>query len=435
MKRSFILLLVAALLFGAYDAQAQSKPTAKKKTTTTTKKKGKNVPPAKPKPVEIELPYNSNDCIFAIDLQPDVAFGPTTAPKGGGRIMDVMAEKNNPYVFDYEHNSVWYKFTVPYNGNLEIDITPTNPKDDYDFLLFKYTDVYFSNRIIENKVKPLAACLGTPDSTAKTGVPILGMHKDGTSQFITKKQTDGFLKSVPVRKGEVYYIALDNRIGTAGHTIKVGIQVESFDPTVLFYDPTLKRNVEVDLLIIEKNTDNRPIVKNPKFRGGKVKFVPGFNYTLYAQKPGYFSVYKDFNSNIFKEDTLMRFFLNKTVKGTSFPINDIYFNDDAQLLPESDTSLLNYISMFRNHNEISFMVKGYVQSYGIDIERDQQLSLSRAQAVKNFFVEHGIPAERITVSGMSQNEIKRSAAAALNKGQAFRDTKVELIITNVAPIQ
>ena len=144
---------------------------------------------------------------------------------------------------------------------------------------------------------------------------------------------------------------------------------------------------------------------------------------------------KDFNSNIFKEDTIMRFFLNKTVKGTSFPINDIYFNDDAQLLPESDTSLLNYISMFRNHNEISFMVKGYVQSYGIDIERDQQLSLSRAQAVKNFFVEHGIPAERITVSGMSQNEIKRSAAAALNKGQAFRDTKVELIITNVSPIQ
>ena len=37
--------------------------------------------------------------------------------------------------------------------DLEIDITPTNPKDDYDFLLFKYTDVYFSNRIIEESFK------------------------------------------------------------------------------------------------------------------------------------------------------------------------------------------------------------------------------------------------------------------------------------------
>jgi len=427
--RILTLVMVGLFLLTSYDVQAQNKNTSGKKTTSS--KNNKKTP--KPKPVDVELPANSNDCIFAIDLQPDIAFGPTVAPKGAGRIQDVMRDKSNPYVFEYEHNSTWYKFTVPYNGYLDVTITPTNAQDDYDFLIFKYTDSYFSNRIIEGKVKPVAACLSAIDTTGKN--PTMGMKKEGSQLYITKNSTENFVKSIPVRKGEIYYIALDNITGKAGHTIKVGITVDSFEPTVLFYDPTIKKNIEVDLLILEKNTDNRPIVKNPRFKGGKIKFVPGFSYTLYAKKDGYFSVYQEFNSNIFKEDTMLRCFMQKAVKGTRFSIADIYFDDDAQLLPESFEALSNYISMFRNHPEISFQVKGYVQSYGIDVERDQQLSLERAKTVKEYFVRNGIASDRITVAGMTQNEIKRSAAAALNRGQAFRDTKAELIITNVSPTE
>lgn len=432
MKRIIIAILALFLVAGINDLQAQSKGTGKKTNTSKSSKSKKPAP--KPKPADTPLPANSNDCIFAIELQPDVIFGPTTAPQGAGRVQDVMRDKNNPYVFEYEHNSVWYKFTVPYNGNLEIAITQNNPKDNYDFLVYKYTDNYFSNRIIEGKVKPVAACLNAVDSAAKAGTPQLGMKKDATKLFIDSKSREGFVKSIPVRKGEVYYIALDNQSANgSGHSIKVSIQVESFEPTIIFWDNDEKKRVEVDLLILEKNTDNRPIVKNAHYRGGKVKFVPGFNYTLYAKKDGYFSVYKEFNSNVFREDTLLRVLMNKTVKGTTFPISDVYFDDNGDLLPESDTALMNYISMFRNHNDITFQVKGFVQSYGVDLQRDMQLSLKRAQSVKNFFVQHGIADERITVAGMSQNEIKRSAAAALNKGQAFSATKIKLVITGIQP--
>ncbi len=168
MKRFITVLLACTLLLCAYDVQAQSKSGKSTKTSASSKKgKGKNVPEVKPTPTEVSLPYNSNDCIFAIDLPVDVAYGPTTAPKGAGRVQDVMREKNNPNVFEYEHNTTWYKFTVPYSGNLEFTITPTNAGDDYDYLLFKYTDVYFSNRIIEGKVKPIAANLGGLDSASQ----------------------------------------------------------------------------------------------------------------------------------------------------------------------------------------------------------------------------------------------------------------------------
>ena len=422
MKRIAALLLIVAIFGCSVDLQAQTKKKLTKKPVAT-----------KPKPVEVPLPENSNDCLFAIELQPDIVFGPTEAPQGGGRIQDVMADKNNPYVFDYEHNSCWFKFTVPYSGNFQLTITPTNHLDDYDFCIFKYTDAYFSNRLIEGKIKPIASNLSNVDTSSKTG--IIGMMPDGTKTFITKKMVDANVKSIAVKKGEVYYIALDNRTGTGGFSIVAGIQVESFEPMIRFYDPTLKKNVEVDLLILEKNTDNRPIIKNPKFRGGHVKFVPGFNYTLYAKADGYFSVYKEFNSNIFKDDTIMRFNLNRTVKGSTFSLSDVYFDDEGQLLPESHSTLEPYITMFRNHNDLTFQIKGFVPSYGVDIERDQQLSLKRAQSVRQYFIENGIAESRMTVAGMTQNEIKRSAAAALNKGQAFSQTKVEIIITGMGSEQ
>ena len=443
MKQTIVLsIIAAALFFGAGNAMAQNN-----------KNKNKNKKPVKPVQENVTLPANSNDCLFAVEIQPDVPFGPTTAPQGAGRQLEVMRDANNPHAFEFEHNSTWYKFTVPYSGNLEVSITPNSEWDDYDFMVYRYTDIYFSNHLIQNKIKPLASSLAKKDTTGiyaatpkdnkgnvkdkprsrRMTTATMGMNITGKKLFIGPNESEEFLKSIPVRKGEVYYIVLDNKSSKGdGHTIKVSIQVESFEPLVVFYDPVAKKNIDVDLLILEKNTDNRPIAKNPSFRGGKIKFVPGFNYALYAKKNGYFSVFKEFNSNIFKDDTLMRFIMNKTEKGTVFPIADIYFDDDANLLPESDTSLLNYMQMFKGHPEVTFQIKGYVQSYAVDIEADQKLSIARAQSVKEFFVAHGLSPEQITIAGMTQNEIKRSAAAALNKHQAFRDTKIELIITGIS---
>lgn len=444
MKRKiFIALLSVALVAMTFDAQGQS---------TRKSQKGKQNKPTKVEPENTPLPANSNDCLFAVELQPDVPFGPTTAPQGAGRIQEIMRDKNNPNIFEYEHNSTWYKFKVPYSGNLEISITPNNEWDDYDFLVYRYTDIYFSNHLIQNKIKPIAADLSLKDTTGvaaatpknKSGqvvakprsrrmtAPTMGMNAQGKKYFIKPNEDGQFLRSIPVKKGEIYYIVLDNKSSMGdGHTIKVSIQVESFEPMVLFYDPVAKKNIDVDLLILEKNTDNRPIVKSPTFKGGKIKFVPGFSYTLYAKKDGYFTVYKDFNSNIFKDDTLLRFIMNRTERGTVFPIADIYFDDEANLLPESDTSLLNYIQMFRGHPEVCFQVKGYVQAYAVDIEAEQKMSIARAQSVKEFFVKHGLNPDQITIAGMSQSEIKRAAAAAINKRQLFRDTKIELTITSM----
>ena len=167
MRHFLIAFLACALVFGAVDVQAQTgkkkKKSSKAKTEKTDKKtKKKTEEPAVP--AFVQLPANSNDCLFPITLEMDVPYGPTTAPDGAGRIQEIVVDKAHPNIFEREHNSVWYKFTVPYNGELEIAIWQQSPWDDYDFLVYRYTDVYFSNRLIENKLKPLAADLSSKDT-------------------------------------------------------------------------------------------------------------------------------------------------------------------------------------------------------------------------------------------------------------------------------
>ena len=473
MKRFIIALLSAAMIFGVCDVQAQSK---KKKSSS--KKKAPAPVVVEPEIKTVELPYNSNDCIFAIPLQVGTTFGPTTAPDGAGRIQEVKADKQHPNLFEYEHNSVWYKFTAPYNGDLEILIYQDNVWDDYDFLVYKNTGAYFSNNVIQNKQLPVAVNIAAIDSNAlaaealaaadgsknnrpagqgsgqqaqgrnrqqqeETPVyvapaapkPTIGMRVDAKEKMLTKKNTGAFIKSIPVRMGEEYFIVLDNCSPNGrGHTIEVNIHVDAFEPLVLFYDYKAKKYVDVDLIILERGGvgGERPIVKDQHFRGGRVKFVPGFNYTLYAKREGFFSIYREFNSSFFMRDTLMLYRMNRTEKGTIFQIKDVYFDAaGAELLPQSDTTLMNYVAMFRNHPDVTFMVKGYVQSYGVNPKADMLLSLDRAKAVKQFFVKNGIAEERITTTGMSQNEIKRMASAALDKGENFSDVKIELIITDM----
>ena len=474
MKRLMIALLACTLVLGvAPDVQAQSKKKSTRTTKTTkksgSKKKGtsvKKVAESKPvTPSEIELPLNSSDCLFAIPLQIDKPYGPTTAPDGSGRMMEVVADKAHPNLFEREHNSVWYKVAIPYNGNLVIDIVQEDVWDDYDFLVYKNTGQYFSNHVMLNKVLPVAVNLAAVDSATlsaaarqtaaakpKTTVnkkkeseePVIdlppeprstiGMTPDAKDKMLTKKQRGSFIKSVPVRMGEEYYIVLDNCAPNGkGHTIRVSIQVDAYEPLVLFYDKKGKRYVDVDLMILEKGGQGgeRPVIRNEHYRGGRVKFVPGFNYTLYAKRDGYFSVFREFNAqDLMMRDTIMLYQMERTERGSSFQIKDIYFEDgEAKLIAGYDSVLMDYVAMFRNHPDVTFLVKGYVQSYGVDSEADMLLSLERAKTVKEYFVNHGIDAKRITTAGMTKNEIKRAAAAALDKGGGFSGIKCELIIT------
>lgn len=434
------------------DVQAQKKGNSK----------GKSKKSAKTEKVTVALPYNSNDCLFAIPLDMDVTYGPTTAPSGAGRLMEITRDAKHPMLFEREHNTVWYKFNVPYNGYLDIEIVQEKPSDDYDFLIYKYTDAYFSNQMIQNKIAPVAACLSQVDSNLvkaaakkkttgaaaaapaapkaktskakKANVFHLGMKQYGSTAFMPRDSTNGVLKSIYVRSGETYYIVLDNQSNNGGgHSIKVSLKVDYFDPIVSFVDPNTKKSVDVDLLILEKGKTSREVAKNPTFKTGRIRFSPNFNYVLYAKRANYFTIYREFNSNMFLRDTLFTLPIHKASKGSTFTVYDIDFNEDGTALAEGSDSILNeYVMLFKNHPDVHFMIKGQVATYGeVTLEDDQRISLNRAQTVRDFFIANGIEAKRITVTGMTPAEIKRAGDAALTANGSLNKIKAQFVVTSV----
>ena len=445
MKQKIIIFIVMLVLvvpsvnevFGQAKKTTLSQTTKKTSTSSTSSKssknsKGKKGKKSKKEPIpEIELPYNSNDCLFAIELKADLAYGPAKSPQGGGRIMEIQRDAKNPFLFEVEHNTVWYRFEVPYSGKLYLDITPVDPKDDYDFLVYKYTDKYFTNSLIANRIKPVLANLSLPDSASKG---CIGISAKGKKTFIDKSMPDPYCAPIDVKVGDVYYIVLDQpNYAAKGHTIKARIHVESIEPKVVIYDPKLKKSVEAEVLLIEKNTDNRVLLKESAYKGGKFSLVPNFNYALYVKKDGYFSVYRDFNANLFREDTLLRVIMNKIEKGVKFQLSEVYFEEGGTvLMKESDSLLMIYVQKFLNHPEVDFNIKGYVNTYGFDPAADMQTSLERATAVKDFFVRNGIDESKITVSGMTKSDVKTMSNEMINKNKV-NTVKIEIIITGVKP--
>lgn len=433
MRKILFYLVFALCISPAFSQQQNPRRTTpaanRNQPSQQNKRKGA---PEKPKIKEVPLPYNSNDCLFALEVLADTTFGPTTPPNGGGRIMEIMRDPQNTNLFEYEHNTTWYKLEIPYTGRLVFDIVPNDPKNDYDFLLYKYTDQYFCNRVASKKVKPILSNLSKPDSASNGKI---GASEKGAKINISKTSTEAYTAAVPVVTGEVYYLVLDNVTPSGkGHSLKYGVYVDFIKPKIRFIDSKDRKQIPVEILLVEKNTDNRVLMNNKNFRGGEIRFVPGFDYALYLKKDGYFSHYEDFNSIKYIKDTLITIPMVRIERGAVFNVPDVYFDEGfSKLLSVSDTSLLNYVQMFENHPEINFEIKGYIQSYGFDVENDMKISLDRATSVMEFFVQHGIDPSRMTARGMTKKEIQIMSNEILNKNKPFSDKKIEIIVKSIDP--
>src|SRR5688572_5275229 len=83
------------------------------------------------------LSKNGNsDFNTAVEIK-DSIFGPINVTQGYGKKMEYR-HKDDYYMS--EENSAWFKFTIDYDTLLIFDLVPKDPRDDYDFILFKCPD-------------------------------------------------------------------------------------------------------------------------------------------------------------------------------------------------------------------------------------------------------------------------------------------------------
>lgn len=83
---------------------------------------------------------------------------------------------------------------------------------------------------------------------------------------------------------------------------------------------------------------------------------------------------------------------------------DAFFDFDKSVLkPEGKHKLDDIIAKLKNINLEAVVATGHTDSIGT-VAYNQKLSVRRAQAVKTYLVHHGVPADRIYISGKGKSQ-------------------------------
>ena len=169
---------------------------------------------------QIVLTAVSADCVGAIEIKDSIIA--ENSPDGYGKIFEYptsfFSYGQQDSVNEGEHNSVWYKFAIPYSCKLALDIIPFSIHDDYDFIIYKYTgnEKDFCEKIKNKQLKPERMIISQNDTTIGSRT---GLAYNKLKHTIAPGPGDSYGEVLDVKKDEVYYLQLDNVRKGKGHKL------------------------------------------------------------------------------------------------------------------------------------------------------------------------------------------------------------------------
>ncbi|MEM6803574.1 MAG: OmpA family protein [Bacteroidota bacterium] len=354
------------------------------------------------------------DCKDAICLKlsrDSTSFLSKGIPKGYGELQEITAPRKDPYFFQQEHHTSWYKFRSPFTGTISLEILPLDVRSDYDFILFKDTTGNFCERLIPERPRPLRSVISRndPNLDSKTGLSI-----DSLKTHIKEGPGSSFAKSIAVKKGERYYLVLDNVYG-GGH----GHRIDFFYyyPAKLFGDLSefgIEKPLEGTVSLLEKETGELiDSVKLLDTDQGRFKLNPLLEYgkrdMVKIESPTYFAEEIPYK----RSKKAIKIELLPSKKGAKVQFQTInFYGNSARFLPRSDDALALLRRTMEKHEQLQIQINGHVNAAGImrsatkeDLQRYQNLSQQRADAVKRYLSEHGIAGERIKTQGFGASQM------------------------------
>lgn len=349
----------------------------------------------------------ASDCNKAIRIILDKKgfYGPTVAPNGFGEIQEIKSNKKNDlYSFEKEHNSAWYYFIAPINGTLAFTIYPTNLNDDYDFSLFKTTDTCFCKDLLEKKVTPVRT------NISRTGLGesgITGLNSQGKNSFFSAGKGKPFSKSIEVKKGERYYLVLDNVYPNGdGHTIEIGYEKEANISGIVLDE----QNKPIKAEVILEDTKGNEVKKTfsdsetGKYTLNTTVFINTNYNVVYLQDSSFVKISEIKADNLEKNNYKLndiRIVLLKLKKGTRYQIDAInFYPGSIEPLPEAYSSMKSLLRLMKKNPKMIISIEGHVTDpWNKNSDYDLKISNGRAKTILNYFIEKGIEKERMSSIG------------------------------------
>lgn len=358
-----------------------------------------------------QIAADCKDAIYLKLSRDSTSFLSRGIPQGYGELQEITAPRKDPYFFQKEHHTAWYKFRSPFSGTLSLEILPFDINSDYDFILFKDTIGNFCERLIPERPLSLRSVISRndPKLSSKTGLSI-----DSLKTHIKEGPGSSFAKSIKVKKGERFYIVLDNVYGGGdGHRIDFFY----YYPAKLFGDISefgMEKPLEGTVSLLEKETGE--IIDSVKLLAadqGRFTLNPlleyGKKYVVKIESSEYFA--EEIPYKRAKKALKIKLLPSKKGAKIQFETINFYGNSD-RFLPSSTDALELMLRMMEKHEQLQIQVNGHVNAAGImrsatkeDLLRYQDLSERRATAVKKYLINHGIGEERIFAKGFGASQM------------------------------
>jgi len=218
--------------------------------------------------------------------------------------------------------------------------------------------------------------------------------------------------------------------------IESAITIETPSLTLLkgfIYDEDTKKPLEAQIVLTDNEKNEELAVFSSNAQTGRylVSLPSGKNYGIAVKKEGYLFHSENFiiPENAQYQEIQKDIYLKPIKVGQSIVLRNIFFDfDKATLRPESTTELENLIKLMNDNPNIKIEISGHTDNIG-SAAYNQKLSESRAKAVVDYLIEHGI--ERYRLSYMGYGFEKPIAPNDTEEGrQLNRRVEFKIIETN-----
>ena len=119
--------------------------------------------------------------------------------------------------------------------------------------------------------------------------------------------------------------------------------------------------------------------------------------------------------------TVADFTMNPALEsGETLSFASIYFNSGSDVIQLISYGILDeVVSLLKDNSGVTVQVVGHTDSDGSS-SMNQDLSLRRAQSVKNYLIQHGIAPDRLSTSGMGESSPIASNSTPQGKAENRR---------------
>ncbi len=204
-----------------------------------------------------QIPDPSSDCATAVLLCDKSPFTVESIQGAGNDLDEVDPET----CMREEFASVWYKWTCDNPGPLTFTLTPTNPTDDLDFIVYE-----LPNGVDDCSDKVLLRCMASgenPEDPFSVWEPCTGPTGLSLASSDTEEQPgcfpgdDNFVAHINLESGKSYALVVNNFSNTGnGFSITWGGSSTFLGPKTDFsIEPELGSQCDIDVVTFTDSTE------------------------------------------------------------------------------------------------------------------------------------------------------------------------------------